>query len=83
MKINTTKRFESSHVTEKKIRDFIKGIELPKKTINVYNDTSVVRGIANFSKEINADLIAMTTHGRTGCQVFLMGVSPKGLPRML
>ena len=73
LKINTTKRFESSHVTEKKIRDFIKGIELPKKTINVYNDTSVVRGIANFSKEINADLIAMTTHGRTGLSGFFNG----------
>ena len=41
-------------------------MELPKNTINVYNDISVVRGITNFSKEIDADLIALKLLEKSG-----------------
>ncbi|MDB2633746.1 universal stress protein, partial [Flavobacteriaceae bacterium] len=34
--------------------------------IHIHNDDSVVKGITNFAKEIEADLIALTTHGRSG-----------------
>ena len=46
--------------------DFIKDYSLPKHSINIYNDTSVEKGILNFSKDINSDLIALCTHGRSG-----------------
>jgi nucleotide-binding universal stress UspA family protein len=39
---------------------------LPKHSITIYNDISVEKGILNFSREINADLIALSTHGRSG-----------------
>ncbi len=35
-------------------------------TINVYNDLGEEEGIIYFADSINADLIAMATHGRTG-----------------
>ena len=39
---------------------------MPKHSINIYNDTSIEKGILNFSRDINADLIALSTHGRSG-----------------
>jgi hypothetical protein len=35
-------------------------------TAAIYNDLSIEEGILNFAKGIDADLIAMATHGRTG-----------------
>jgi nucleotide-binding universal stress UspA family protein len=81
LKVNTIGKFESSYVTKQKITDFINGLELPKKTINVYNDTSVVKGITNFSKEIDADLIALTTHGRSGLSNLFNGSITKSVSK--
>jgi len=66
LKINTASSFENSFITKEKIKNFIKDFDLPKNTIHIHNDESVVKGITNFSKEIEADLIALTTHGRSG-----------------
>jgi nucleotide-binding universal stress UspA family protein len=66
LKINTAISFENSFITKEKIKNFIKDFDLPKNTIHIHNDESVVKGITNFAKEIEADLIALTTHGRSG-----------------
>ena len=66
LKINTASSFENSFITKEKIKNFIKEFDLPKNTIHIHNDESVVKGITNFAKEIEADLIALNTHGRSG-----------------
>ena len=66
LKINTPSNFESSKDAKRKIKNFTKEYTLPKHSINIYNDTSVEKGILNFSRDINADVIALTTHGRSG-----------------
>lgn len=66
LKVNTPSKFESTHNAKEKIKTFIKDYEMPKYSINIYNDTSIQRGILNFSKDINADLICLSTHGRSG-----------------
>lgn len=66
LKVNTPSKFESTHNAKEKIKAFIKDYEMPKYSINIYNDTSIQRGILNFSKDINADLICLGTHGRSG-----------------
>ena len=66
LKINTASSFESSAVTKEKIEDFIEDFEIDRKTIHIHNDVSIVKGITNFAQEIDADLIALTTHGRSG-----------------
>ena len=66
LKINTIGSFESSSATKQKINTFIEDFDLPKNTINIYNDLSVVKGITNFARDIDADLIALSTHGRSG-----------------
>ncbi|MFD2567348.1 universal stress protein [Pseudotenacibaculum haliotis] len=81
LKINTIGKFESSSVTKQKIKDFINGLDIPKSTINVYNDTSVVKGITNFSRDINADLIALSTHGRSGLSSLFNGSITKSVSK--
>ncbi|QNM85485.1 universal stress protein [Polaribacter pectinis] len=66
LKVNTPSHFESTHDATEKVKDFINKYELPKHSINIYNDTSVENGILNFSRDVNADIIALSTHGRSG-----------------
>jgi nucleotide-binding universal stress UspA family protein len=66
LKVNTASNFESTRDAKEKIKEFIKEYKLPKHSINIYNDTSIEKGILNFSRDIDADLIALSTHGRSG-----------------
>jgi len=81
LKINTISNFESSYTTHKKIKDFVKGFNLKRKTITIYNDASVVKGIINFAKEIDADVIALTTHGRSGLSSLFNGSIAKSVSK--
>jgi hypothetical protein len=40
-------------------------------TAHIYNDVNIENGIINFTNSINADLIGLCTHGRTGLAHFL------------
>lgn len=66
LKVNTPSRFESTYEATEKIKNFIAEFNLPKYSINIYNDASVRKGILNFYRDIDADLIALSTHGRSG-----------------
>ncbi|UAM98935.1 universal stress protein [Polaribacter litorisediminis] len=66
LKINTTLNFESTHEATKKVKNYIADFDLPKHSINIYNDLSVEKGILHFAEEINADLIAIGTNNRSG-----------------
>lgn len=64
--VNTIHNFESTHITSKRLKEFVLNYEMPKFTLNIYNDTSVERGILNFAKDTDADVIALNTHQRKG-----------------
>lgn len=81
LKINTVSNFESSYETHKKIKKFIQDFDLKRKTINIYNDVSVVKGIINFTKDIDADIIALTTHGRSGLSSLFNGSIAKSVSK--
>ena len=66
LKVNTPSKFESTHDATQKVKNFIEEFDLPKYSINIYNDASIQKGILNFSRDIDADLIALSTSGRTG-----------------
>ena len=66
LKVNTPRAFERSEDGHKAIDRFLQRHELRKFTATIYNDLSIEEGILNFAKGIDADLIAMATHGRTG-----------------
>jgi|TARA_R110002126_G_scaffold291704_2_gene455592 nucleotide-binding universal stress UspA family protein len=64
--VNTPSNFESTQDATKKVKNFITEFDLPKYSIHIYNDASIEKGILNFAKDIDADLIALSTHGRSG-----------------
>lgn len=64
--INTPGNFNTDREAKKKQLDFAKRYELRNFTLNIYNETSEDTGIMYFADAINADLIALGTHGRSG-----------------
>lgn len=66
LKVNTPKTFERSEDSTRAMDAFLQRHELNKYTATIYNDLSIEEGILNFARGIDADLIAMATHGRTG-----------------
>jgi nucleotide-binding universal stress UspA family protein len=71
--VNTPNQFMTSADANKRILEFVKGTRFENYTINIYNDKSIEAGILNFSKEVDADLIGMSTHGRQGLLHFFNG----------
>ncbi|MEJ1239631.1 universal stress protein [Chryseolinea sp. T2] len=73
VRINTPANFQRDVLVKKYMQDFAKRLQLKNYTINVFNDVSEEEGIIYFADSINADLVAMSTHGRTGFAHVLAG----------
>ena len=73
VRINTPGNFQRDAVVRKYMESFAKKLQLKNYTINVFNDLTEEEGIIYFAESINADLIAMATHGRTGFAHVLAG----------
>lgn len=71
--VNTPTKFVTSGKANSRMENFVKGNDFKKYTLNIYNDTSIEKGIMNFSQSIKADLIGMSTHGRQGISHFFNG----------
>ena len=71
--INTPNSFKTTHVAESIMDEFVKGFNLTNYATHIYNDVNVEKGILNFANAVNADLIGMCTHGRTGFSHFFNG----------
>lgn len=73
VKVNTPNSFEKSKSSMDKIRGFIETNDLKNVQIDIYNADTEEEGIIEFADEVNADIIAMATHGRTGFMHLLSG----------
>lgn len=73
VRINTPMNFQPDHIAKRTMEDFAKKLHLQNYTINLFSDRSEEEGILHFASSINADLIAMATHGRTGFAHVLVG----------
>lgn len=73
VRINTPGSFKRDVIVKKEMQAFAKKLQLKNFTINVFNDLSEEEGIIYFADSINADMIAMATHGRTGFAHVLAG----------
>ncbi|MEC4115654.1 universal stress protein [Myroides phaeus] len=71
--VNTPNSFKPTHVAEEILNDFLQDTTDNSFDLSIYNDLNVEKGIINFSKKINADLITIATHGRTGLSHFFNG----------
>lgn len=77
--ICTPNSFKPTHIVEKAMKDFVNQFSLTNYSTHIYNDTNIEKGIINFSNSINADIIGMCTHGRTGFAHFFNGSISEGL----
>jgi nucleotide-binding universal stress UspA family protein len=82
VRINTPGDFQRDAVVKDYMAKFAKSIQLKNFTLNVYNDISEEDGIMYFADSINADMIAMATHGRTGFAHVLAGSIAEGVVKM-
>lgn len=71
--INTIHNFNTSKNIEARISDFMKDFDFSNYTTNIYNDISIEKGILSFARDIDADLIALNTHGRSGLSQLFNG----------
>ena len=69
--VNTPADFLTTIEARERINAFITEHNFSNFEVNIYNDRSAESGILNFSKEINADMIGISTHGRQGIAHFL------------
>ena len=71
--VNTPGNFETTRESMTRIRTFVKNHHFENIKAEVYNSLSEETGIIEFADDIDADLIAMTTHGRTGLLHLITG----------
>ncbi len=69
----TSSNFMTSYEAKSRVNDFICGQDFDNYTITIHNDNTVEQGVLNFSKDIDADLIGISTHGRQGIAHFFNG----------
>lgn len=73
VRINTPLNFESDVRVREDMERFVKRLGLRNFTINTFNHFREEEGIIHFAHSIGADLIALSTHGRTGLAHVLAG----------
>ncbi len=73
LKVNTRSHFETSRYSRELMESFAEEQKLSNYTINIYNDDSEEEGILHFSRDMQADLICVPTHGKTGLSHLIGG----------
>ncbi len=71
--VNTPNHFITTFNAKARMKRFVESFDFSNYDINIYNDTTIEKGIMSFSQSINADLIGMSTHGRQGLSHFFNG----------
>lgn len=71
--VNTPNNFKSTTASEEIFNAFLASYTMDNYSTHIYNDANVEKGILNFARGINADMIAMCTHGRKGLAHFFNG----------
>ena len=71
--VNTPKDFCTDNDISVLFRSFVEAYKLDNYTLHVYNDIAQEKGILNFAREVNADMIAMLTHRHIGLGQLLSG----------
>jgi len=71
--INTANKFKTTEEAEKKMSNFLEGMESKAFNLHIYNDRTIEEGILNYAQSIDAGLIGISTHGRKGLAHFFNG----------
>ena len=71
--ICTPNSFKTTRRAEKIMTDFLADFDIENYSSHIYNDNNIENGIVNFAESVDADLIGICTHGRTGLAHFFNG----------
>ena len=71
--VNTPAGFKTTEEATELMENFVRGMGAENYTINIHNAFSVEKGILQFTKLKDAQLIGMSTHGRKGLNHFFNG----------
>jgi len=71
--VNTPNTFERDKNTKERMEQFAQKNGLSNYSLNIYNDVTEEEGIVCFAEDIEADLISMVTHRRTGIAHLIAG----------
>lgn len=71
--VNTIHNFSTTKAIKERMNHFIANFDIPSHTKVIYNDVSIEKGILSYARDVNADLIALNTHGRSGLSQFFNG----------
>lgn len=82
LRVNTPGDFQRDKIVKDYMFKFAKSLQLKNYTINVYNDLTEEEGIQYFADSIDADMIAMATHGRTGFAHVIAGSIAESVVKM-
>ncbi len=70
--VNTPNNFMTSEEAYSRLEKYCNG-NTDNCQLHIYNDISVEKGILNFAKQMDAQLIGISTHGRKGLAHFFNG----------
>lgn len=73
IKINTPTHFESDRIVQERANEFLQLNDFTNSTFHIYNDFTVDSGIIHFARHLEADLIALGTHGYQGIRHLFSG----------
>ncbi|WP_052444261.1 universal stress protein [Flammeovirga sp. OC4] len=73
VKVITPSNFEATPFSITQLEEFAKEHEFKNYEVHTFNDFSEEEGIRGFAQFIEADMISLITHGRTGLQHILYG----------
>lgn len=71
--VNTIHNFNTTKIIEARIAGFMDDFDFTNYSQIIYNDISVEKGILSYARDIDADLIALNTHGRSGLSQLFNG----------
>jgi nucleotide-binding universal stress UspA family protein len=71
--ICTPAAFKTTQACKKIMEDYLADFDIDNYSTYIYNDTNIEDGIINFANSVDADLMGMCTHGRTGINHFYYG----------
>lgn len=73
VRINTPNNFERDSISQANMYKFVQAHNLENYTQQIFNDVTEEEGIIYFADKVKADMIAMSTHGRTGFAHLITG----------
>lgn len=73
VRINTPNNFQRDKLTKAQMDALVKKEMFVKSALHIYNDTSEEEGLLHFAEYVQADMIGMMTHGRTGLNHLIGG----------